>query len=197
MSIAILDKNKTVDKTIMNRRKFLKSSIAAAAGALIVPAIAAKPAFAAGHKGAHMVAIHNAHTGDSFTGVYRVGDKFLPDSFERINYVLRDFRTGDIFPIDPDLVDLVYAIRQETGRNDYIEILSGYRSPKTNAMLRRTSTGVAKKSFHMSGKAIDIRMPGYSTRNLRKIAVSMKKGGVGYYKSSNFLHVDTGNFRVW
>lgn len=147
--------------------------------------------------GSWHVAFRNAHTGESFSGVYRVGDKYLPDAFKRINYVLRDFRTGEIFPMDPRVIDLVKSIQDRSGQQTPMEVLSGYRSPKTNAMLRGASTGVARNSLHMYGQAMDIRMPGYSTRRLRNIAKKFRVGGVGYYPKSDFVHVDTGTVRSW
>ncbi|MAF97530.1 MAG: twin-arginine translocation pathway signal sequence domain-containing protein [Micavibrio sp.] len=139
----------------------------------------------------------NAHTGESFNGVYRVGNKYLPDAFERISYVLRDFRTGEVFPMDPRVVDIMTVIHKKTGMSTPVNILSGYRSPKTNANLRGATSGVAKNSFHMYGQALDIRVPGYKTSGIRKIAMGLKAGGVGYYPKSGFVHVDTGNVRSW
>ncbi len=139
----------------------------------------------------------HAHTGERFSGVYRVGDRYLPEAFERLNYVMRDFRTGEIFPMDPRVIDLIKMIHDKTGSNEPLEILSGYRSPKTNAMLRGASTGVAKNSLHMYGQAIDMRLARFSTKKLRNVAVSMKSGGVGFYPRSNFVHVDTGKVRSW
>jgi uncharacterized protein YcbK (DUF882 family) len=136
-------------------------------------------------------------TGESFNGVYRVGNKYLPDAFERISYVLRDFRTGEVFPMDPRVVDIMTVIQRKSGKNAPMNVLSGYRSPKTNARLRNATTGVAKNSFHMYGQALDMRLPGVSTRKLRNLAMSVKAGGVGYYPKSSFVHVDTGNVRSW
>ena len=188
------------DNKMLTRRGFLGGALkttAGVAGGLILPATVAKPVFAAGHSGAHMVSFRNLHTGESFNGVYRVGDKYLPDSFDRINKVLRDFRTGEVFPMDPRIIDLLYAINREVDRNGFFEILSGYRSPKTNKMLQKATTGVAKNSLHMSGQAMDIRYPSFNSYKLRDIAQSMRAGGVGYYKGSNFVHVDTGQIRYW
>ena len=116
----------------------------------------------------------------------------MPEAFEQINTVLRDFRTGDVFPIDPRVVDILFALRQKTGANAPYEVLSGYRSPKTNALLARNGDGVASNSLHMTGQAIDIRLPGYSTKKLSEASVSLRAGGVGYYAKSNFVHLDTG-----
>lgn len=186
----------TKDQKEVSRRDILKT--AAALGGFSLCSMGwARPALAIPGNGSHSISFRNTHTGESFSGVYRVGDKYLPEAFERINYVLRDFRTGEVFPIDPRILDSMYVIKEMSGKRGAYEVLSGYRSPKTNNMLRRASTGVAKKSLHMSGQAIDIRMPGLSTRQLRKHAVKLRAGGVGYYPKSNFVHIDTGKFRTW
>lgn len=189
------------EKATLSRRGFLGNALklgAGAAGGLILPATVIKPALAAGHKGAHMVAFRNLHTGESFNGVYRVGSKYLPDSFTQINKVLRDFRTGQVYPMDPRIMDLLYSVHSEMDvRGGFFEILSGYRSPKTNKMLSNRTDGVAKNSLHMSGQAVDVRYPSYNSYKLRDIAKTKKAGGVGYYKGSNFVHMDTGQIRYW
>jgi uncharacterized protein YcbK (DUF882 family) len=160
----------------------------------------APPAFAAmrmPESGAFKINFRNSHTGDSFNGVYRVGNKYLPDAFDRINHVMRDFRTGEEFPIDPRALDILYMVQQRTGQRTQIDVLSGYRSPKTNLMLRNASTGVAKNSLHMVGQAIDLRIPGFATRRVRDVAIDLRAGGVGYYPRSDFVHVDTGKIRHW
>lgn len=185
----------------LDRRGFLKSGLVAMGTGIVT--MMAPPAFAGmrmPENGSFKISFRNAHTGDSFSGVYRVGNKYLPDAFSRINYTLRDFRTGEEFPIDPRAIDIVYMVQQRTGqKNTPMEILSGYRSPKTNKMLRNASSrsGVAKNSLHMVGQAIDLRLPGYSTRRIRDIAIDMRAGGVGYYPKSDFVHVDTGKIRHW
>jgi len=143
------------------------------------------------------VSFRQVHTGESFSGVYRVGDQYLPEAFERLNYFLRDFRTGDAFPMDPRVIDILSLVQDGTGKSTPLEILSGYRSPKTNAMLRRVGNGVARNSYHMYGQAVDIRMPGYSTSKLSRVARGLRAGGVGYYPKSHFVHVDTGDIRSW
>ncbi len=180
----------------VSRRDILKSA-AVLGGFSLFSAGFVRPAWAVPANGSHGISFRNAHTGESFSGVYRVGDKYLPEAFERINYVLRDFRTGEVFPIDPRVLDSLYVIKEMSGKKSAYEVLSGYRSPKTNKMLRNASSGVAKKSLHMSGQAIDIRMPGVSTSRLRSYALKMRAGGVGYYPKSNFVHIDTGRFRTW
>ncbi|MBU0799400.1 MAG: DUF882 domain-containing protein [Alphaproteobacteria bacterium] len=148
--------------------------------------------------GRFQIAFRNQHTGESFNGTYRVGNKYLPDAFKRINIVLRDFRRNEVYPIDPRVIDILYMVRAKTGsQGGTFEVLSGYRSPKTNAMLRKASGGVAKNSLHLTGQAIDIRMDGINTRKLNEVAKSLDAGGVGYYPRSNFVHLDTGRVRHW
>ena len=111
--------------------------------------------------------------------------------------MLRDYRADVAHPIDPKLLDLLYQLQAKVDHQGEFHVISGYRSPATNAMLRKQSSGVAKHSYHVLGKAIDIRMPGFDTRQLRNAAIALKDGGVGYYASSNFVHVDTGRVRYW
>lgn len=181
----------------ISRRDVMKAGLWAAAGTFLLPSVAEAAAVKMPSSGSYDIAFVNTHTGEKFSGTYRVGAKYLPDAFEEINYVLRDFRTNEVFPIDPRVIDIIYMVHRKTGRNQPLEILSGYRSPKTNAMLRDASTGVARNSMHLSGQAIDFRMAGVSTRGLRDIATGFKAGGVGYYPRSDFVHVDTGKFRTW
>jgi uncharacterized protein YcbK (DUF882 family) len=179
---------------ILERRDILKlglTGLLAATVPLLMPGSARAANFSA-----YRVAFRHQHTGESFSGVYRVGDKYLPEAFERLNYVLRDFRTGEAFPMDPRVMDIIAALQIKTGGRP-LEVLSGYRSPKTNAMLRKVSGGVARNSFHMYGQAMDIRMASLKTTKLRDAARSLRAGGVGYYKNSDFVHVDTGKIRSW
>ena len=189
------------DKSI-SRRDVLKLGGYATLGSLLVPAHASEAMagmYSKGNvkSGTREVMFRNAHTGESFSGVYRVGNKYLPDAFDKINYVLRDFRTNDVFPIDPRLIDIIYTVHQMSDTSRPYEVISGYRSPKTNNMLRKAGSGVAKKSFHMSGQAMDLRLPDFSSRRVYDLTKSLKAGGVGYYNSSNFVHIDTGTVRAW
>lgn len=194
--LSVLSEEKTID-----RRSFLGIG-AATLGGVLIPALAS-PAAAATFKGgviskgARRLSFRNAHTGEMFSGVYRVGNKYLPDAFDQINMVMRDFRTDQKYPMDPRVIDILYTVHRMTGRTTPFEIISGYRSPTTNAMLRRKSSGVAKKSLHMQGQAIDLRMEDFSTKRLSDIASSLRAGGVGYYSKSNFVHIDSGDVRSW
>ena len=179
----------------LDRRELLKLGLAGILGT-VVPLLPAKSALSSSYAHWH-VSFRHTHTGERFSGVYRIGVRYLPEAFERLNHVLRDFRTREIFPMDPRVLDIMSIIQAKTPGNRDLEVLSGYRSPKTNAMLRSASTGVAKNSLHMYGQAIDMRLPGFSTRKLRNVARSLRAGGVGYYPRSNFVHVDTGKIRSW
>jgi uncharacterized protein YcbK (DUF882 family) len=139
---------------------------------------------------------YHTHTHDSLTihlkkGIYK--DPVI----RKINYFLRDFRTQEVYPIDLRLLDLLCQIKHVSGSEGVFEVISGYRSPTTNKKLRMSSVGVAKKSLHMSGKAIDVRINDLPTRFLRDVAWSLQKGGVGYYEKSDFVHLDIGRVRRW
>jgi uncharacterized protein YcbK (DUF882 family) len=139
----------------------------------------------------------NLHTGEALKATYFEAGEYLPDAMEAMNHLLRDFRTGDVHPIAPGLLDLVTTLqgRLETGQT--VHVISGYRSPHTNAMLHEHSNGVASHSLHMVGEAMDIRIPGVELSHLRDAALSLQRGGVGYYPGSDFVHVDVGRVRRW
>ena len=142
----------------------------------------------------------NLHTGESLDIVYRIGNTYVPDALEKLNYFLRDHNTQDVSNYDPKEFDVLHAMMARLGKlNDVIEIVCGYRTPETNATLRQNSpqTGVAEHSQHMEGHAIDLRVPGVPTARLRDAALSLQAGGVGYYPVSQFVHVDVGPVREW
>lgn len=144
-----------------------------------------------------MIALQNPHTGDKLRLTYFERGLYIEDALEEIDYVLRDYHTGDIHPIDPSLLDQLYELKLRLGVSRPFNIISAYRSPETNANLRRHSDGVARNSLHMQGRAVDIRLDGMSARHIRDAALSMGRGGVGYYSASNFVHIDTGDVRTW
>jgi uncharacterized protein YcbK (DUF882 family) len=154
---------------------------------------AASPRAARGHK----LAFKNLHTGESLTTAYRVDGQHLPEASRRIDWLLRDHRTGEVAPISVQLLDALYDLRDRLGTEAPFEVISGYRSPKTNAVLANAGSGVARRSLHMRGMAIDIRVPGRSLRRLRTAAVALKAGGVGFYPKSGFIHLDVGRVRYW
>ncbi|MBA4503426.1 YcbK family protein [Marinobacterium marinum] len=141
--------------------------------------------------------LDHLHTGEQLSTTYWVEGRYISTSLAQINHLLRDFRTGEEHPIDPKLLDLLHRLRRLTGNSNPFQIISGYRSPKTNAQLRSASGGVAKKSLHMQGRALDIRLPGTALSELHRLACEAKVGGVGLYTRSNFVHIDTGRVRYW
>ena len=139
----------------------------------------------------------NTHTDEGVDVIYKRGEAFLPGALREIDYILRDHRSGEIHPIDPVLLDFLYDLLTELDYYGEVHIISGYRSPKTNQKLHERSSGVAKGSMHIHGKAIDFRLPGVDTAIIRKTALAMKRGGVGYYKKLDFVQIDTGRVRSW
>lgn len=182
---------------LFSRREILRTSIVSVMGLAVSSKIACASSLRLPDLGTFSISFQNHHTGEVFDSNYRVGDKYLPDAFKQINHILRDYRTGEVFPIDPRVIDILFMVSKKTGFNQPLQILSGYRSQSTNARLSKKSEGVAKNSLHMTGQAIDFRLPGFSTNQVRKVAVNLKAGGVGYYSKSDFIHVDTGQVRVW
>jgi uncharacterized protein YcbK (DUF882 family) len=189
----------TLDR-VASRRSFLK--IGAAALALgAVPAVANAGMIIAPNRrtlsGERSLKFDNLHTGEKLRTVYWQNGKYIPDSLQDVNHILRDFRNDETKPIDQDLLDLLNTLNRNLETDQPFQIISGYRSPETNTMLRSWSEGVASKSYHMRGMAIDIRVPGRDLLGLRRTAQEMQLGGVGYYPTSNFVHVDVGPVRTW
>lgn len=143
------------------------------------------------------VALHNLHTGEALNTVYWEQGRYVPQALAQVNHVLRDFRTGDIHPMDPALIDLLDTLSARLDTKNPFQVISGYRSPKTNAMLHECTSGVASQSLHMKGLAIDIRLPGVDLDRVHRAALSLQAGGVGYYPQSDFVHVDVGPVRHW
>jgi uncharacterized protein YcbK (DUF882 family) len=143
------------------------------------------------------LSFEHTHTGDKLKLTYFERGRYIKEALHEINYLLRDFRTDDIHPIDTALLDQLFVLKQMLGMNKPFHIISGYRSPLTNTQLRKNSHGVAEHSFHMQGRAIDIRLEKVSSKTIRNAALKMAQGGVGYYPRDNFVHLDTGRFRTW
>jgi uncharacterized protein YcbK (DUF882 family) len=143
---------------------------------------------------------YHTHTNERLDIVYRRGDAYLPEALNRLDRYLRDYRTGDVHHYDPRVFDLLHDLTASLGRpSAEIDVICGYRTPRTNEFLRTRSlhTGVAEHSLHMQAEAIDIRLPGVSTAQLRDAALELHRGGVGYYRASDFVHVDVGRVRRW
>lgn len=179
----------------VSRRGFLGLAGGAVAGLAAQPV----PAFAASGavSGSRSLSFLNLHTGEKVMADFWSKGRLLPDGLTEISHVLRDHRTDEAWPIDPKLLELLYRLHSRMETAQPFHVISGYRSPKTNAMLRQKSGGVARRSYHMQGRAIDVRLPGLRLTDVRKAALSLRAGGVGYYPKSGFLHIDTGPVRQW
>ena len=144
-----------------------------------------------------VLAFRNTHTGDQLKLTYFEQGRYINDALQEINHLFRDYHDGSVHPIDPALLDQLYDLKHTLEVRKPFHIVSGYRSPTTNADLRKHSDGVAKNSLHMQGRAIDIRIEGLDSRRIRNAALAMRQGGVGYYERSDFVHLDTGSIRTW
>lgn len=146
---------------------------------------------------ARTLSFYHTHTGESLKVTYFEDGAYRPDGMARIRHYLADWRNGQEQDIDPGLMDILWQIQLKARHSDTFEVISAYRSPETNALLRGRSQGVAKNSQHIPGKAIDVRLRGMDTAQLRDVALALAMGGVGYYRKSDFIHVDTGRVRSW
>jgi uncharacterized protein YcbK (DUF882 family) len=177
----------------LDRRGFLKLAACA------LGAVAASPALGrtVGNKD-RMLSLYSPRTGETVRTVYwapRIG--YIGESLKEVSWALRDHRNDQYKLFDPKLLDQLYALQRLMDPRQPMHIISGYRSPATNAMLRQHNRRVAKNSYHIRAMATDIRMPGHSTKKLHRAALSLNGGGVGYYSRSDFVHIDTGPVRTW
>ncbi len=146
----------------------------------------------------HLLRLYNTHTAERIDIVYRRDDAYIPDALAKLDFFLRDHRTGEVRHYDPRLYDILSDLTAAVGRpSGEIDIVCGYRASSTNEFLRAHNTGVAKNSLHIQAQAIDLRMPGIDTLKLRKAALALARGGVGYYPHSDFIHLDVGRVRQW
>jgi len=146
----------------------------------------------------HLLLLYNTHTGERLDVVYRQGEQYIPAALAELDYFLRDHRTGEVRHFDPRLYDILSDLTASVGHlGTEIDIVCGYRTPSTNESLRARTAGVAKNSLHIQAQAIDLRMPGIDTLTLRRAALALARGGVGYYPHSDFIHVDIGRVRQW
>lgn len=181
------------DRVLAGRRRFLRGVLWG------VPALAcAAPLRAfAGSLEERSIQLFNTHTGEQLrTCFYRAGT-YCTDALSSLAHLLRDYRNGEQLAIDPGVFDILHEVAVAADREPRFEVISGYRSPATNAMLHEKSAGVATRSLHMDGRAIDVRLQGYRTAKLRDVARALARGGVGYYAKSDFVHLDTGRVRTW
>ena len=183
------------DQVCKNRRRFLKAGMV-----LTLTGLSTRPAFALVKPidtGIRELDFYNMHTGESLKTTFWEKGEYLQESLSDINHILRDYRNNEILPIDTRLLDLLHMLRGKLDTTQPIQIISGYRSPATNALLAAHSEGVAKGSLHMQGKAVDVHIEGVPLNELHRAAIALQGGGVGYYPSSNFVHVDVGRVRTW
>lgn len=182
----------------MSRRNVLRASIGglitAAAPSTVLGAIRSSPKH---EEAERALAFNHLHTGETLSLPYWENGRYLTDALTEIDSVLRDFRTGEKIRMDTELLDFMFRLRAELQSDEAFQIISAYRSPKTNARLAARSRNVSRRSHHMDGMAIDIRLPGRRLRDVRRAALNLKLGGVGYYPRSNFVHIDTGRVRFW
>ncbi len=172
------------------RRSFLK--LAAGAGAM-----ASFPVLATNNVQEKSLGLYHLHTGERLKMAYWADGRYLTESLTDINYLLRDFRVKETLAIDTALLDALHQLHSSVGSRSEFHVISGYRSPATNASLMRQGRSVAKKSFHMLGQAIDVYLPDVDLKRLHRAAVDLNIGGIGYYRKSGFIHVDTGPMRRW
>ena len=177
-----------------SRRKFIKWGLFAAAGSAVPQSVLA---YANQDISVRTLSFYNEHTQESMSVDYYKHGAYLKKALSRLNYILRDHRSGEVHSIDKKLLDLLYVMSRELDANEPFHIISGYRSPYTNSKLRQKSTGVAKNSLHTVGKAIDISLPHVRLKKIQHTAMALKAGGVGYYPKSAFVHVDVGPVRYW
>ncbi len=173
------------------RRGFLQKL-----AALGVGLAATRTALAAVDESRTLSFVHT-HTGERLSAAYYAGGAYCSDVLQQVNVLLRDFRNDSVYPIDPAVLDRLFQLQSVVGGSEPFQIISGYRSPATNAALRERSSGVAEHSLHMDGRAIDVRLAGVATATLARVALQQSGGGVGYYRVSDFVHLDSGRVRSW
>ncbi|HZF16372.1 MAG TPA: DUF882 domain-containing protein [Steroidobacteraceae bacterium] len=174
--------------SVRSRRSFLRL-MASCGGLALAPFASAAPS--------PLLRFHHTHTNEDLAFGYRDDGAYTAEEVAQFEHFLRDFRTGEQHAMDMHLPDILHAVAERIESGVTFEVISGYRSPATNAELHRKSSEVAEHSLHMQGKAIDVRVTGYPTAKLRDHALALKMGGVGYYAHSDFVHLDTGRVRRW
>ncbi len=189
MELNIVEKARTVE---ISRRNFLKKSAVIAGGAMMSQS---EILASAGEK--KVLKLYNVHLHKTFYAPFFEKNYYKLSGLFEVNKAFIDYRAKEMTRIDVKLINLLYEIKQHLGYDKQFNIVSGYRSPHTNAELRKRREGVAKNSYHIKGQAVDIYVPNVSLRKLRDVALGLKKGGVGYYPSSHFVHVDVGPVRSW
>jgi uncharacterized protein YcbK (DUF882 family) len=175
----------------LTRRQVLRGAVLGAA--FVLSPFAAR----AGRESPRSLDFQSIHTGESLSVVYHADGDYRGEALSLVDYQLRDHRSGEVSHIDPGLLDLLYDLKVQTGSREPFQVISGFRSPASNEMLRKRGGKVGRRSYHMKGMAIDIRLADVPGRELRELALGLKRGGVGYYQRSDFVHVDVGPVRSW
>ena len=188
---------KSADSTYLSRRNILKSTALVLTGSIFPHIIQANSTNILETASTRSLNLVNLHTNEELSCCYWKDGNYLSGSLAQIDQILRDHRAEEVHSIDQTLLDLLHFVHEMSGSTAPIHIISAYRSEKTNNFLRNKSQAVAKRSLHMQGKAIDIRIPDVKLDQLRKNAIALQAGGVGYYAKSNFIHLDTGRPRTW
>ena len=188
----MLSRRLEVETHCATRRLFLRGLAGAMAAAAVAPG-----RLLAGPKEERLLSLVHTHTHEHLTVPYFADGTYLPEGLSALDSFLRDFRTGDEHPIDPALYDILNDLRLATGTRSPFHVISAYRSPRTNSMLQENGRGVAKGSLHLQGRAIDVRLADVGSASLRDAAIELQRGGVGYYRGPDFVHVDTGRVRRW
>mgnify|MGYP001820157446 FL=1 len=186
------------DRAGLSRRLFCRQTGLGVAAVTLAPPWAtdllasgrAEPVFRA-------LSFQHLHTGEALSVEYVQAGDYVPEALSAIDHVLRDHYNGAVHPIDPKLLDILHAVTRETGTRSPFRVISGYRSPATNEMLRKRGGGAARNSMHLQGKAIDIRLADVDSATIRDVGLALQRGGVGYYEKSDFVHLDTGRVRRW
>ena len=174
-----------------SRRDLLKLGAATALGAVALPRVARAAAES------RALSFYCLHTGEAMTVEYCTAGRYQRDALRTVDRLLRDHRTNQVHPIDPALLDALWALRRHVGSRAHLHVVSGYRSHETNELLRRTEPGVARASYHVEGRALDFFLPDRHLAQVRRAALGLRFGGVGYYPRSGFVHVDSGPVRTW
>jgi len=181
------------------RRRFLALGAAGLALPFLsrLPSLASARSITASLPPDRSLSFYNTHTGESATVEFCRAGRLIPDALAKIDHILRDHRTGEIKPMDVRLLDLLYVLARTLGTEKPYHVISGFRSPRTNDHLRARGEGVAARSLHLVGKAVDVRVPGIALRDLYRAAIKLGGGGVGIYPASDFVHIDVGRVRTW
>jgi uncharacterized protein YcbK (DUF882 family) len=185
--------------TTWTRRRWMQTVLAGSAGLPLSRLVLAQDAPAEAEKlPERSLHLFNTHTNESANVVYKRGNEFDTAGLEKLKELLRDHRSGKSYDMDPRLYDQLFELAGAAKCEPHYEIISGYRAPETNdKMSSKPGSGVAKKSLHMQGRALDVRLKNCACHVLRDLALAAKQGGVGYYQRSDFVHIDTGAFRTW